>query len=119
MELWYLVERDRLEAENVNLSQIASFILGWSRTLFYGAIKSLLNVLDPASARLCYCDTDSLIFELRRATFEECVKPGLEKEFAELKKQMFEDPDAPLSQSGECFRRAAARPAARALGEKK
>jgi hypothetical protein len=56
-ELLYLVERSQKNASIQNLIQWGGFVLGHSRTIFYGILLTLLNCLDTKKAQLAYIDT--------------------------------------------------------------
>ena len=50
-------------------------VLSNSKKIFLGHINIMLRCVDPRLAELCYIDTDSCIFSMTYATWEECLKP--------------------------------------------
>ena len=84
-----------------NLLQVGAMILGYSRVIFYTKILTLLKLLDPKKAELCYLDTDSVMFFLASSNLKLCVKKGQEAEFENLSKsQLFVDPTSKFTQAG-------------------
>ena len=74
-------------------------VLSNSKKIFLGHISIMLRCVDPRLAELCYIDTDSCIFSMTYATWEECLKP----EFLDLwrSSQVMADEDGIASCHGQ------------------
>ena len=98
--LYYHVKWLQSTAKITNLLQVGATILGYSRTIFYNQIYTILSLLDSKKAELCYIDTDSMALLVSSPQLRDCVKPGKEDIFDKQTKSMFINPHSEKTQAG-------------------
>lgn len=99
-ELLFLLTRKNEKGRLLNTHQISGSILGISKVIFYEHIRSLLELLDPRKAEICYLDTDSIIIATSEPELYECVEEGLEEAFEKQSQHLFVDESSPRHQTG-------------------
>ena len=98
--LYYHVKWPQNTARITNLLQVGATILGYSRTIFYNQIYTLLSLMDSKKVELCYIDTDSMALLVSSPELKNCVKPGMEEIFEKETESMFVDPHSKKTQAG-------------------
>ena len=88
------------KAKLLNTHQISGCILGVSKVIFYEHIRSLLELLDPRKAEICYLDTDSIIIATSEQELEDCVEEGFKDEYARRSPGLFVDESSSRHQTG-------------------
>ena len=98
--LYYHVKWPQSNARISNLLQVGATILGYSRTIFYNQIYTILSLMDSKKVELCYIDTDSMALLVSSPELKDCVKPGMEEIFEKETTSMFVDPHSEKTQAG-------------------
>ena len=99
-DLLYTITMHRPEQKINNVLQLSACILSQSRTIFLGKILTLLRIMDPRKAEICYYDTDSLCVAASSICFLDLLKREWVSTGPDLMRQLFEDPESEREQSG-------------------